>query len=138
MDAISGYNQIRVAKYYRAKLAFAGPNCSKYTFLLMPFGPANGPVIFTVFIHDLDSTWKTSACSRKLTIDDTQNTKLIVDNIFSWAKIFNNFIYVCLSQNLSLSLKKSFFCPDHMELVGHDVCGNGNHPVMSKYALMEH
>ena len=92
MDDISGYNQIRVAKSSRAKLASAGPNCSKYTYLVMPFGPLNGPVIFIVFIHDLDSTWKALACSRKLTIDDSQNTRLIVDNIFGWAKTFNNFI----------------------------------------------
>ena len=78
-------------------------------------------------------------------IDDTQNTNLIVDNIFSWAKIFDDFIKyltcqldVCLSQNLSLSLKKSFFCTGRMEFVGHDVCANGNHPAMSKHALMEH
>ena len=29
MDAISGYNQIKVARSLREKLAFAGPNCSK-------------------------------------------------------------------------------------------------------------
>ena len=117
MDAISGYNQIRVAKSSRHKLAFAGPNCSKYTWTVMPFGPVNGPVIFIVFMHDLDSTWKALAISRQLTIDETQNTKIIVDDIFSWAKTFCDFIRyltcqldVCLSQNLSL-FKKVFFLP---------------------------
>jgi hypothetical protein len=57
MDAISGYNQIRVAESSRDKLAFAGPNCTKYTYFVMPFGPVNGPVIFIVFIHDMDATW---------------------------------------------------------------------------------
>ena len=83
MDAVSGYNQIRVAKSFRDKLAFAGPNCPKYTYLVMPFGPVNGPIIFIVFIHDLDFTWKTLACSRKMIIDDTQNLTLIVDIISS-------------------------------------------------------
>ena len=48
MDAISGYNQIRVA----------GPGCTKYTWLVMPFDPINGPVIFIVLIHDMNSTWQ--------------------------------------------------------------------------------
>ena len=49
MDAIAGYNQVRVAKSSREKLAFAGPNCTKYTYNVMPFGPVNGPVIFIIF-----------------------------------------------------------------------------------------
>ena len=56
MDDISGYNQIRVAASSREKLAFAGPNCAKYTYFVMLFGPVNEPVIFIVFIHDMDST----------------------------------------------------------------------------------
>ena len=144
MDAVSGYNQLRVAFSSQVKLAFAGPNCSKYTWLVMPFGPVNGPVIFIIFIHDLDSTWKALATKRGLTIDETLNTKIIVDDIFSWAKTFEEFmamltcqLEVCQSQNLSLSLKKSFFCPQRMEFVGHDVCENGNCPALSKHALMK-
>jgi len=85
-NAVSGYNKIRVSIDSQGKLAFAGPNCSKYTYLVMPFGPTNGPTSFIVFIHDLDVTWKTLAIEHNLTIDDTLNTKMIVDNIFSWAK----------------------------------------------------
>ena len=58
----------------------------------MPFGPANGPVIFIAFNRDLDSTWKKLACSHKMIIDDTQNSTLIVDNIFSWSKTVDDFI----------------------------------------------
>ena len=111
----------------------------------MPFGPVNGPDIFIVFICDLDSTWKALACSHKMITDATQGMKSIVDNILSWAKTLEDFIQyltcqldVCLLQNLSLSLKRSFFCPDRMEFVGHDVCRHGNRPTMSKNALMEH
>ena len=121
MDAISGYNQIRVAMSSRNKLAFVGPDCSKYTYTVMPFGPVNGPVIFIVFIHDLDSTWKELARSRGIVLDAKAGTKIIVDDIFSWARTFDEFIayltcqlQVCLSQNLPLSLKKSFFCPKRM------------------------
>ena len=115
MDAVSGFNQLRVAPSSQVKLAFAGPNCSKYTWLVMPFGPVNGPVIFIIFIHDLDSTWKALATKRGLTIDETLNTKIIVDDIFSWAKTFEEFmamltcqLEVCQSQNLSLLRRVSF------------------------------
>ena len=53
MDAISDYNQIRVAKSSRPKLVFAGPNNTKYTYNVMPFGPVNSPVIFVI----LSMTW---------------------------------------------------------------------------------
>ena len=144
-DAVSGYNQIRVSPETQPKLAFAGPNCSKYTYSVMPFGPVGGPTIFIVFIHDMDGTWKALAIERDLVIDETLNTKIIVDDVLSWAKTWEEFIKyftcqldVCLSQNLSLSLKKSFFCPERMEFVGHDVCSNGNRPAMSKRALLDH
>ena len=69
MEAILGYNQIRVAKSSREKLAFSGPNFTKYTYSVMPFGPINGPVIFIVFIHDMESTWKGVATTRGIVID---------------------------------------------------------------------
>ena len=67
MDATSGYHQIRVEQFSQEKLAFAGPNGSKYTFLVMPFGPVNGPACFIVFIHDMDTTWKALARSEGIT-----------------------------------------------------------------------
>ena len=143
MDAVSGYNQICVALSSRNKLAFAGPNCSKYTYTVMPFGPVNGPIIFIVFIHDLDSTWKELACSRGIVLDAKASTKIIIDDNFSWARTFDKFItylncqlQVWISQNVSLSLKKSFFSPKQMEFVGHDVCLGGNRPTQSKHSLM--
>ena len=121
MDAISGYNQIRVAKSSREKLAFSVPNFTKYTYSVMPFGTINGPVIFIFFIHDMESTWKGVAARRGIFIDDKNGMRLIVDDIYSWARSFEDFIEylkcqldVCLSQNISLSLKKCFFCPERM------------------------
>ena len=118
MDAISGYNQIRVAESSRDKLAFARPNCTKYTYFVMPFGPVNGPVIFIVFIHNMDATWKTLATSRGIIFDASTGTRIIVDDIFSWAPTFECFIKyltcqldVRLSQHLSLSLKKMLILP---------------------------
>ena len=144
MDAISGYNQIRVAKSSHEKLAFAGPDCTKYTYIVMPFGPVNSPVIFIDFIHDVDATWKECAMSKGLVFDARTGTRLIVDDIFSWAKTFAEFtkylecqLQVCLSQNLSLSLKKCLFCPVRMEFVGHDLCEDGNRLAQSKHSLLK-
>ena len=116
MDAISGYNQIRVAASSRDKLAFAGPNCTKYTYFVMPFGPVNGPVIFIVFIHDMDLTRKGLATTQCVIFNAATGTRIVDDDIFSWAPTFDAFIKyltcqldVCVSQNLSLSLKKCLF-----------------------------
>ena len=79
----------------------------------MPFGPMNGPVIFVIFIYDMDATWKGLATYRGIVIDAKTGTRIIVDNICNCAPTFYDFIkyltcqlHVCLSQNLSLSLKK--------------------------------
>ena len=84
MDAISGYNQIRVSKSFQEKLAFSGPKCTNYTYSVMSFGPINAPVIFIVFIHDMDSTWKGISNTRGIVIDAKSVTRLIVDDIYSW------------------------------------------------------
>ena len=44
---------------------------------------------------------------------------------------------MCLSQNLSLSLKKTLFCPERIEFVGHDVYENENRPAQSKHSLLK-
>ena len=142
-DAPSGYNQLAVEKSSREKLAFAGPNAIKYQYKVMPFGPVNGPVIFIAFMHDLDATWKQLAESQGIKIDDDTNTKIIVDDIWSWAKTYGDaFKYmecqfrVCLAQRLSLSLKKCHFFPKRVEFVGIDVSEDGNRPAMSKHELL--
>ena len=69
MDATSGYHQMCVESLSWEKLAFAGPNGSKYSFPVMPFGPVNDPTYFIVFVHDMDCTWKALACSEGITIE---------------------------------------------------------------------
>lgn len=143
-DAPSGYNQLAVAKSFREKLAFAVQNAIKYQYRVMPFGPVNGPVIFIAFMHDLDGTWKELAENLGITIDDDTNAKIIVDDIWSWAKCMDDaFKYmecqfrVCLAQRFSLSLKKCFFFPKRVEFVGINVSEDGNRPAMSKHKLLE-
>jgi hypothetical protein len=79
-------HQLVVALASQEKLAFQGPNAIKWTYPVMPFGPTNQPATFIQFIHDVDSQWKVLAVKSGLVIDDNTNTKIIVDNILSWAK----------------------------------------------------
>ena len=98
MDTISGYNQIHVAKSSRGKLAFYVPNFTKYTYSVMKFGPKYGPIIFIVFIHDMESTQKGVAATRGIVVDAKTSMRLIVDEIYSWACSIEDFIdrQVCL------------------------------------------
>ena len=118
MDAPSGYHQIHVAPSYQPKLAYASPGGSKYTYLVMPFDPVNGPVIFIIFIHDMNTTWKEVARSHGIVLNASCNTRIIIDDIFSWAPTFDIAmqylecqLQVCHAQRLSLSLKNSLFFP---------------------------
>jgi hypothetical protein len=144
-DTPQGYHQICVAKESQEKLAFTGPNATKWTYNVMPFSPVNGPSTFIAFIHDMDRTWKDLACSLGLAINKNMNTTITVDDIVSWAdQATAALLYmecqlrVCLSQNLLLSLKKSHIFPKRFEFVGVDVSPDGNCPVMSKHSLLHH
>ena len=144
-DAPQGYHQIGVEPASQEKLAFAGPDATKWTYNVMPFGPVNGPATFIAFIHDMDSTWKDLARSYGISIDEDTNTNIIVDDILSWAKtLVAALLYmecqlrVCQSQNLSLSLRKSHIFPKRFEFVGIDVDAHGNRPAMSKHQLLHH
>ena len=144
MDAPSGYHQMHVNKAPQHKIAFSGPNGKKYTYNVMPFGPANGPVIFILFIHDINQLWQEVTTSLGIAIDAATNAKIMIDNIFSWAprfklalKYLRCQLKVCRAQNPSLGLKKSFFFPSRIEFFGHDVCDDGNRPAQSKDNLLK-
>ena len=99
----------------------------------MPFGPVNGLHIFITFIQNMDSTWKALAESKGMTIDDDTDKITTADNILSWASVLSTALFymecqlcVCLSQNLSLSLKKTHIFPTRMKFVGIDVSQDGN------------
>ena len=74
MDTPSGYHQVCVEKNNQQKLVFAGHNGTKYTYLVMSFGPVNRPVIFIVFIHNVDVI-------QGIVTDECTTTKFIVDDI---------------------------------------------------------
>ncbi len=79
-----GYHQLAVALASQEKLAFQGPDAIKWTYTVTPFGPTNRPATFISFIHDVVSQWKALAQLIGLIINDDTNTKIIVDDIFSW------------------------------------------------------
>ena len=108
----------------------------------MPFGPVNGPYTCIMFIHDMCSTWVGLACKMGVDMNDDTNTRIIVNDILSWAKTLAfTLLYmecqlrVCQSQtqNISLSLKKTHIFPGCFEFVGTDVCSNRNQPAQSKH-----
>jgi hypothetical protein len=110
----------------------------------MPFGPTNGSATFIIFIHNVDSQWKALAKSLDVVINNNTNTKIIIDNIFSWWGTFLGMallymecqLRVYQSYRLSLSLRKSDIFPKCFKFVGIDVCLDGNCHVMSKHQLL--
>ena len=144
-DAPMGYHQLAVALASQEKLAFQGPDAIKWTYTVMPFGPTNRPATFINFIHDVNSQRKVLAQQSGLVIDDDTNTKIIVDDIFSWSDFLEKALLymkcqlrVCQANQLSLSLCKSCIFSKRFEFVGIDVCPDGNCPAMSKHQLLEH
>jgi hypothetical protein len=144
-DAPTGYHQLAVALASQEKLAFQGPDAIKWTHTAMPFGPTNVPAMLINFIHDIDSQWKVLAQQSGLVIDDDTNTKIIVDNIFSWSDLREKaLLYMecqlgdCQAYQFSLSLRKSCIFSKRFEFVSIDVCPDGNCPTMSKHQLLEH
>lgn len=144
MDAPQGYHQLRVGPESRLKLAFHGPDAIKWTYNVMPFGPVNGPAIFIKFIHNIDGTWKSVATSQNIFIDDSTNTRIIVNDVFTHAITFDvalRFLEcqlrVAKSQNLSLNLRKCHWFPDLLNFVGTDITPEGNRPAQSKHDLLK-
>jgi hypothetical protein len=124
-NAPMGHHQIRAALEYQMKLAFAGPDATKWIYTPMPFGPVNGPSTFIAFTHDIDLTWKNLAPSCGSTIDKDTNTNNIVDDILSWAKtLLSALLYmecqlnIAQLQQLSLSLKNHHIFPKGFEFLG--------------------
>ncbi len=84
-DAPMGYHQLVVTKSSQEKLAFQGVDVIKWIYTVMPFGATKGPANFINFIHNIDSVWKELAQQCGIQINKDTNTKIIVDDIVSWA-----------------------------------------------------
>ena len=143
-DASMGYHHLVVAPKSQEKLAFRGVNTIKWKYTVVPFGPTNGPVTFINFIYDINSIWQQLATTRGVQINKDTNTKIIIDDIMSYAKeiqtvLINMECQLIISQTycLSLNLHKSSIFPPHFELIGVDMCNNDNRPAKSKYELLQ-
>ena len=144
VDCPQGYHQILVALASRDKLCFAGPDATVYRYRVMPFGPVNGPTIFIRFMHDMNFEWQQLARRQGISIDGDTNTKLIVDDLFNFAKDFDTALaymecqfIVAAHRRLSFSLPKTHFMPERVEFVGVDVGVQGNFPAKSKHVLLQ-
>jgi hypothetical protein len=143
-DAPMGYHQLAVAPESQEKLAFQGVDAIKWKYTVMPFGPTNGPATFINFIYDINSVWQKLAAEKGVLINDDTNTKIIIDDIVSYAKqVQTALIYmecqliICQAYRLSLNLRKSFIFPPRFEFVGIDVCNDDNRPAKSKHDLLQ-
>ncbi len=143
-NAPMGYHQLAVLLASQEMLAFQGPDAIKWTYTVMPFGPTNGPATFVNFIHNIDNVWKDLAKDYGVSIDNDTSTKIIIDNINSWAKVLDFTIAymecqlkVCQAYWLSLNLRKSHIFPLHFKFVRIDVCSDGNRPAQSKHTLLK-
>jgi hypothetical protein len=104
----------------------------------------NGPATFITFIHDINSVWKELAQEHGVPIDNDTNTKIIVDDIVSWAKVLDFAITymecqlkICQAYWLSLNLRKSHIFLSRFEFLGINVCADGNRPAQSKHTLLK-
>ena len=144
MDAFSGYHQIKMDAASSSKTVFAGPGGGKYRYTVMPFGLVNGPVIFVVMIHDLKGHWDDLATSLGISLGNSTNTIIIIDDTFVFSddedtifKYLESILEISKRYNLSWKLEKCEFFTPRFEFVGIDIDSNGNRPALSKTPLLE-
>jgi hypothetical protein len=144
LDAYSGYHQIKLSLDASLKTTFAAPDGAKYRYLVMPFGLKNAPAIFVMIMHKLRSLWNEISLSKGIPIDDSNNTRIIIDDTFAFSESFTGLMVilraiatVCRAYRLSLKLSKASFLPDVVEFVGVDVSVTGNMPATSKQVTLQ-
>ncbi len=76
-------------KELQEKLAFQGLDVIKWVYNVMQFGPTNGPATFIMMVHNINSMWKETVTLVGLTAGDNVDTRIIIDVIVNWAKLFN-------------------------------------------------
>jgi hypothetical protein len=144
MDAYSGFHQIAMDETSAEKTGFAAPNGEKYEYAVMPFGIVNGPTTYIVMKHDMKSVWDERAIANGIPVNDSNNSKIIVDDLFSYVESYRNglsylrqILLTTRTQNLSWKLSKCKFFPKSVEFVGHDLSFDGNRPSASKIPTLQ-
>ncbi len=69
---------------------FSRSQCHKLDLYSHAFWPHQWAGYFHYFIHNINSIWKELPKQRGITIDDNMNTRIIVDDIVSWAKLVDS------------------------------------------------
>ena len=87
------------------KLAFDGHGASIYTYVVIPSGPVNGPVISSWMVFNINREWQVMAVNNCVVINVDTNTKTIVSNCFNWA-ISKNEIFFMWKLNSLLHLRE--------------------------------
>ena len=160
LDARSGFHQIKVAADSQEKLAFMAPDFQKYTFDVLPFGPMNGPPVYTAMMVLLQRQWHALAEkvirawerkeAQRLALEGKSpppparfGSKIIIDDILIWASLYlaTLLYFDCVCQifdkhRVSFKLEKCEFFYPRVEYVGHDLTAEGQHPARSKYQLI--
>lgn len=143
LDARQGFHQILVHLEDQDKLAFFAPDGKKYTFVVMPFGPRNGPATYTAMMRKLKDEWDALFYQRNPGTLPAHGSNTIIDDILCWAScptlLLSYFECVCaifVKYRVSFRLDKCEFFMDRVEYVGHDLTPNGNCPASSKFNLV--
>ncbi|MGH7955154.1 MAG: reverse transcriptase domain-containing protein [Gloeomargaritales cyanobacterium] len=98
VDARQGFHQILVRDCDQEKLAFFAPDGKKYTFVVMPFGPMNGPATYTAMMTKLKDVWDLMYEDLK-DVPIAWGTRIIIDDILLYSvdpeKLLSHFECVC-------------------------------------------
>ena len=143
LDAMQGFHQIAVDPQSQEKLAFWGPDGRKYTYTVLPFGPMNGPSVYSAIMTILREDWNKLAAER-IPASVRYGDKNIIDDILLWSTDVTHLLTLldCVASTfvkyrVSFKLKKCEYLQDRVEWLGHDLTPTGNLPAVSKFALIE-
>ena len=119
IDLAAGFHQIKMAEEDREKMAFT---CSwgLFEYNVMPFGLKNAPATFQRLMNEI--LWDYIGDFVEVYIDDIMiHSKSFEDHIVHVTKVLQKL----REYNLVIKLKKSRFCTQEIEFLGHEITRNG-------------
>lgn len=84
-DAKSGYHQIKIEDASQEKTAFWNPDGDKRCFIVLPFGPKNGPLAYSCMMHFLCIKVNDLALVRLCQPSPEYGSKVIINDILCWS-----------------------------------------------------